>query len=157
MASHMEVFEFVLFYIMSFTALFSLTPLGSFPPRPITFTIPAISLAEITLIPQTTYTFPWVTFISVMSISGLALVIAISLLSNVSFTVLGTGVSWNFNAKYVSTILMGFIVGGGLGITMTQMLPTGIPVIPQFFLVWVWVILLIYSVIMYAGAGSAGA
>ena len=154
MANHMDIFTFCLFYLICFTALFSLTPLGSFPPRDIIFALPGISLAGVELIPPTIYDFPWVTFISVMAIGGIALIIAISLVSNVSFEILGTGVSWNFNGKYVCTILMGFIVGGGLGISMTQMMPIGMPLLVQFFLVWVWIILLVYSVIMFAGGSG---
>jgi len=157
MANHMEIFSFCLFYLFCFTALFSLTPLGTFPPRDIVFSLPGLSLAGVNIIPSQTYAMPWLSFISAMAIGGLLLIIAVSLLSNISFTVLGTGVSWNFNAKYVCTILIGFIVGGGLGISMTQMMPIGMPLLVTFFLIWVWIILLIYSIIMYAGAGSAGA
>lgn len=91
-----------------------------------------------------------------MGITGLSIIIALSLISNISFSVLGTGVSWNFNAQYVSTIIIGFIFSCGLGITMTQMMPVDMPLMVSFLLVWVWVVLLIYSVVMYAGAGSTG-
>lgn len=155
MANHMDIFTFCLFYVICFTGLFSLTPIGSFPPRDIVFTLPGLSLAGIDLIPATIYVLPWVNFISAMAIGALMLIIAVSLLSNISFTILGTGVSWNFNSKYVSTILVGFMVGGGLGISMSQMMPIGMPLVVNFLLVWVWIILLIYSIAMYAGAGGA--
>lgn len=84
--------------------------------------------------------------------SGLLLIIAINLVSNIE--VLGSGMS--FNGKYLSTIVVGFIFGAGIGTSMIQMMPTDLPLLVSFFLVWVWVILLIYSVVMYAGAGSTG-
>jgi len=157
MSNHMDIFEYSVFYVVCFSALFSLTPLGSFPPRDICFTTPSLYLGDIKLIDAQYFAIPWVNSVIVLGVTGLALIIALSLISNVSFTVLGTGVSWNFNAKYVSTIIMGFVVSGGLGVTMTQMLPLDMPLLVTFFLVWVWMILLLYSVIMYAGAGSAGA
>lgn len=152
----MDVFEFCTFYILCFSALFSLTPLGSFPPRDIGFTTPPLYLGDVKLIDAQAFLIPWVNSIIVLGVAGVSLIIALSLISNVSFSVLGTGVSWNFNAKYVSTIIMGVVVSGGLGISMTQMLPASMPLVVTFFLVWVWMILLLYSVIMYAGAGSAG-
>jgi hypothetical protein len=152
----MEVFEFSVFYVLCFTALFSLTPLGHFPPRDIIFTTPGLFLGTIQLVAPMYFDIPWVQSIVVIGVAGLALIVGLSLISNVSFTVLGTGVSWNFNAKYVCTIVMGGVMAGGLGVTMSQMLPTDVPLLVTFFLVWVWMLLLIYSVIMYAGAGGTG-
>jgi hypothetical protein len=62
----------------------------------------------------------------------------------------------NINTKYLSTIVVGVFTSGAIGLTMTQMLPSDTPLLVSFFLVWVWCILLLYSVIMYAGAGSSG-
>jgi phosphatidylglycerophosphate synthase len=151
-ANHVDIFEFCMFYVVCFTALFSLTPLGEFPPRPITFTIPALTIASVDVYPSTTWSIPWINFMVMLGTSGLLLIIAINLVSNIE--VLGSGMS--FNGKYLSTIVVGFIFGAGIGTSMIQMMPTDLPLLVSFFLVWVWVILLIYSVVMYAGAGSTG-
>jgi len=81
----------------------------------------------------------------------IAAIIVIVFFGNASF--LGTGL--NINTKYLSTIVAGFTISAGIGTTMTQMLPADVPLIASFFLVYIWCILLVYSVIMYAGAGSS--
>ena len=148
MTNHMDIFEFCLLYIGCFTALLSLTPLGSFPPRDITYTTPAL----FGFIPMMEWSIPWYAFIGGLGTAAIASIITVSLLGNV--TVAGSGV--NLNVKYVSTIIAGFTISAGLGTTLTQMMPTSMPVIANFFLVWIWVVLLCYSVIIHAGAGGTG-
>lgn len=154
MASHMDIFEFCIFYVVCFSALFSLTPLGSFPPRDIVFSTPGLSLLGYTIFGAVTWDIAWTSFIMVLGVSILIAVFVISLASNVNVTILGTGVSWNYNGKYVSTLVVGMIMAGGLGVSMSQMMPSGMPIMASFFLVWIWVVMLVYSVYLWAGAGA---
>jgi len=153
--NHMDIFTLSLLYFVTFTALLSLTPLGTFPPRPLSFTLPGLVLpGDVTLIAETYVAIPWLSFMAVMVGVGLSLIIALNIISDVDFKVLGSGIRWSIDAKYLSTVIIGFLVGGGLGVTMSQMLPGDVPLIVSFFLVWIWVILIIYSLIMHAGASG---
>ena len=153
MANHVEIFEFCIFYVVCFTALMYITGFGLFPPRPIEFTIPAIDLAGHHLYGPVTLSIPWMTFMLVLGTTGILAAILITALSGLSFSVLGTGVSWKFDGKYVATLVVGFVCAAGLGVSMTQMLPNDIPLLVSFFLVWVWVILLVYTIFTFAGGG----
>lgn len=155
MANHVDMFEFCLFYVLCFTALLYITGFGLFPPRPLEFTIPAITLAGLHLFGPVTFTIAWIAFMLILGTTGILAAILITALSGMSFTVLGTGVAWKFDGKYVATLVIGFISAGGLGVSMTQMLPSDIPFLVTFFLVWVWVILLGYTIFTFAGAGGS--
>jgi hypothetical protein len=142
--AHMQIFTFCVFYIICFTALFSLTPLGTFPPRDITITVPGIN----GVIGGFTWTIPWVDIMATLCIIALSSIIAIVIIGDVS----AVTVSLNINTQYLCTIIVGVVFSLAIGVTLTQMMPP-MPLIPQFFLVWIWCIFLVYSVIMYAGAG----
>lgn len=141
----MEIFEFCLFYIAGFSALTSLTPLGTFPPRDIVFSTPALG----DVVPPVSWSIPWIAFIGILASVCIVAIVIIVFFGNASF--LGSGL--NINTKYLSTIVAGFTISAGVGTTMTQMLPADVPLIATFFLVYLWCILLVYSVIMYAGTG----
>jgi len=151
----MDIFEFCIFYVICFSALFSLTPLGVFPPRDISFTIDGVTFAGFVLWAPQYFCIPWVMSILILGLGSIIFIVALQIIPT-SATVLGTGVQFPTNRKYLGTVVLGIGVSGGLGITMNQMLPASMPLPVTFFLVWVWMILLLYSVIIYAGAGSAG-
>jgi hypothetical protein len=142
----MDIFEFCIFYVICFTALFSLTPLGTFPPRDISFYFPSIAGVTGAYL----WSFPWAWFIAGLSATAIVAIILIVVLGNIQVAATGPGI----NTKYLSTLVAGFTISAGLGVSLQQMLPGDVPPIATFLLVWVWIILLVYSVIIYAGTGS---
>jgi len=143
--------------MIGFSAVLSLTPLGSFPPRALTFTTPAISIPGVLdIIPSMTITFTWMTFLVFIVATGFSVIVILNVLGNMEFKALGSGTAWNINAKYLSTIVIGLMVAGAFAFSLIQMLPSDIPMFFQFFLVWPWVILLVYSVIIQAGIYGGG-
>jgi len=141
----MKLTAFCLFYIIAFFALLGLTPLGSFPPPPLTFTMPAITIGGVPVSPEVTYTVPWTRLMAFVVVRMVAIVIAVNA-RNVK--VMGSGL--NVDARQLSKVIVGCTMSGLLGTTMTAMMPSDVPAIVTMFLVWPWVALLAYSIIVEA-------
>lgn len=159
--NHLEIFSFCTFYLVCFTGLMYLTPLGTWnmwnststlPPLAYTFpgiTIPAIGgVGPFGPYGTTPISINWFSTEFFVLLTGviLTLIVAISILN---VKVVGTGL--DLDVKQITTIVVGLIISLVIGGGLNAMLPVGTPFIVGFILIDPFVALMAYSVIVGSG------
>lgn len=144
--AHILIFASILIYIALFYITGSFSGLLTFPPPPFTFEF--LGFSELGL-GRAIYVVPWTGMLLFIGVVCITMVILLNL---VNLEVLGTGLK--LDAKHISTLVIGMIMTGFIGYTLAGAFPVTTPFMVTILMVWIPIILLGYSMIYQAGAGS---